>query len=97
MSDTKELYKGKNFKRVTVGGVEYVLQKIPMDEYLDIVDRTTDGLKTKRSLWAKEMLDNVVVEPRVTMDDFADDIASGLELVTECEVFLTEKTSDQKK
>ena len=88
---------GDNIKKVTVGGVEYTLQKIPFQSYLELVDRTTSGVKTDRVAWAQAMYEHVVVDPKVTMEDFDDDIYSGLQLVNECESFLTQKIEQPSK
>ena len=86
-----------NQKKVKVNGVEYTLQKIPFEDYLQLVDKTTNGTKQNRVEWSKYMLEHVVIEPKVTMEDFEGDIMTGLELVGECDSFLLERSEPPKK
>ena len=84
-------------KKVTVNGIEYTLQKIGLEDYLSLVDRTTKGTDQNRVEWARAMFEHVVISPKVTYEDFEDDIMSGLELVNQCDSFLLERQEPQKK
>lgn len=85
-------------KQVDINGVKYTLQKIPFSSYLQFIDETTTAMgKTDRKKWAELMFEHVVVEPKVTLDDFGDDIITGLELVNACDSFLAERTPTKSK
>lgn len=76
-------------KTVEVNGVEYKLQSIPYRSYLDIVDNNTNerGILMK-STYADELFKHCVVSPKVKLEDFDNDYASGYNLVNEVETFL---------
>lgn len=76
-------------KTVTVKGKEYLLQHPGVRS----VTRITDRVKNKHGIpqdekMADEMLDHVVVNPRVKMDDF-DDFAELSDLVAKAFAFIT--------
>lgn len=74
--------KNKNVKEFPseITGVKYMFQKVAPPDWLDILDDADAGdPKTKRRRLYAAVLDNVVVSPRKTLNDF-DDYAE-LELV----------------
>lgn len=74
-------------KKVTVKGKEYVLQKLPIRKALEIRQKWTlpSGITDDVTMY-DECLANIVVSPKVKMEDFED--ISELELlVAECVFF----------
>lgn len=74
-------------KKVTVEGVEYTLQKLPVRQALELRQKWTlpNGL-TDDVKMADECLKHIVVTPKVTLDDF-EEINELEMLVAECVVF----------
>ena len=79
-------------KKVEIGGKTYTLQKIPFRSYLEYNDRHTNkhGVLMRTS-YMEELFKHCVVAPKVTLEDFDDDMTAGMELVGEVESFLTAK------
>lgn len=78
---------------VTIKDKTYKLQSIPFKSYMDINDKNMDKHgNLKRAGYVADLFKHCVIEPKVKMSDFDDDIAAALELVGEIENFLT--TSD---
>ncbi len=63
----------KYAKTVTVNGVEYTLQKLPVRPALEIRSRCRDknGNPDDVKLY-EEMLEHVVIQPKKKLDDFED-------------------------
>ena len=80
-------------KKVEIDGINYMLQKIPFKNYLEINDRCTNkyGVLMKTS-YAEELFKHCVVSPKVTLSAFDNNAAAGMELVNEVESFLNSKT-----
>lgn len=75
---------------VTVKGKKYKLQSVPFKFYMDLVDKHTDkNGNLKKSPYTADLLKYCVIEPKVKMSDFDDDMAAGLELLGKIESFLT--------
>ena len=58
-------------KKVTIEGVEYTFQRIPTREWIRLQERCQDrrgNISTERL--ASEILEHIVVEPKVKIDDF---------------------------
>jgi hypothetical protein len=79
-------------KKVSVNGVEYTLQHPGARWTMQMMDRVTtaDG-KILMEKMTDEILENVVVSPKVTIDDFDDDFGSLQELIQEAQTFLNSK------
>lgn len=79
---------GQQFKqkKVTVGGVEYTLQKMPVREALRLRQRwgskeTASGIDDEKI--ADLCLENIVVMPKVKIENF-DNVEDLAELIKEC-------------
>lgn len=69
MSEIKEL---KNMKKVTVDGVEYTLQKLPVRQALELRDQwQPDGVVDEVTMYDL-VLEHFVAHPKKTLDDFED-------------------------
>lgn len=79
-------------KTVKVGGKDYVLQHPGAKWYLECSDRckNRNGVMLT-SKYTEEMLENVVIDPKVTLDDFGDDLQAVEELLNEMEKFFRGK------
>lgn len=79
-------------KIVNIGGKEYVLQHPGVKWYLECTDRckNRNGVMLTAK-YTEEMLENVVVDPKVTLDDFEDDVAAVEQLLAEIEKFFRGK------
>ena len=77
-------------KKVTVRGTEYTLQMVPAMWYLETNDdcMNSDGV-LRRAEFVKAILENVVVSPRVTINNFTGKVKAMGELVAECEKFIS--------
>lgn len=74
---------------VTVKGKKYTLQHPGARWYLGLTDRCKNKhgvLQTEK--YTEEILENVVVDPKVSMDDFDDALGEMMELVGKAESFL---------
>lgn len=83
MADLGQQFKQK---KVTVNGVEYTLQKMPVREALRLRQRwgskeTASGIDDEKM--ADLCLENIVVMPKVKMDDF-ENVEDLAELIKEC-------------
>jgi hypothetical protein len=86
-----------NNKKVKVNGKEYKLQSPGYRWYLKTVEDNTPPGKPNPSQvqMIDDYLEHVVVDPKVTIEDFEDEEQKSggfkalLELITECETFLT--------
>lgn len=77
---------------VKVNGVEYTLQHPGARWYLSVIDRYTNAKgNLEREGYTAEILEHVVVNPKVTIEDFDDDLGSLMELVRKAEAFLGSK------
>lgn len=76
----------------TINGVEYTFQSIPFYSYLQLVDRhkNKNGI-VQQAPYIKELIEHVVVDPKVSVHDFDDDFEAAVELVNEIEGFLKSK------
>lgn len=79
---------GQQFKqkKVTVNGIEYTLQKMPVREALRLRQRwgskeTASGVDDEKM--ADLCLENIVVMPKVKIDDF-ENVEDLAELIKEC-------------
>lgn len=74
---------------VEINGKKFKLQSVPFKFYMDMIDRHTNKhgvlIKTR---YIEDLLKHCVIEPKVTMDDFADDFNTATRLVDEIESFL---------
>lgn len=83
MSDLGQQFKQK---KVTVNGVEYTLQKMPVREALKLRQRwsskeTASGIDDEKI--ADLCLENIVVMPKVKIENF-DNVEDLAELIKEC-------------
>lgn len=83
MADLERQFKQK---KVTVNGVEYTLQKMPVREALKLRQRwsskdTPSGVDDIKM--AELCLENIVVMPKLKLDEF-EDIPALEELIVEC-------------
>lgn len=49
---------------------EYLFQKVSPSAWLDIMDEVDENKSTKRRSLYTAVLENIVVQPKVTLDDF---------------------------
>lgn len=77
MSNTK---KTKEF--TSKAGTKYTFQKVAPAQWLDILDESEASGRIKRSAMYPAVLENVVVQPKVTVNDF-EDYSELDEVVTE--------------
>lgn len=84
-------------KKITVNGKKYTLQSPGYRWYMETVDKNTSPGKVtpKQIAMIDDYLEHVVVDPKVTVEDF-EDAEKGLggfaalkKLISECETFLT--------
>lgn len=79
-------------KTVTVNGKEFMLQHPGARWYIGLQDRCKNRagvLLTEK--YTEEILDNVLVDPKMKIDDFEEDIDTVERLVVEVERFLRGK------
>ena len=76
-------------KVIEINGTKYTLQNPGVRWILRHVDNCTskDGIMLKEK-YIDGLLENVIVDPRVKMEDFDDNILAFNNLVTETETFL---------
>lgn len=80
---------GRRKKTVTVDGVNYLLQHPGARWYLKLMDRCKNANGTLLTeVYTDEVLENVVVNPKVTIETFDQNIGSLNKLVQEIESFL---------
>jgi len=82
-------------KTITISGKEYILQKPPARWVFQVTDRATNkfGVLTKEK-YIDELIKGVVVNPKVTLDDF-EDIGEATQLIQEIESFLGSSESPE--
>lgn len=79
MAEIKEL---KNMKKITVDGVDYTVQKLPVRQALELREQwQEDGVVDEVKMFDL-VLEHFVVNPKKTLDDF-DDVVTVEELVSE--------------
>lgn len=85
-------------KQVKVEGKDYTLQHPGAYWYLEMKDRckNANGVLME-SKYTREMLDNVVIQPKVTPEDFGEDIIALTTLVNEAENFLGSRPDKSSK
>lgn len=88
----------KNFKQTkitTKSGKEYMLQHPGVRSAAKIIDRVKNkfGVASDEKL-GDEMLELVVVSPKMKVDDFGDDYAEYFEVVNKAYAFLTGQQLD---
>ena len=70
--EKKDIKNLKNVKKVTVDGVEYTLQKLPVRQALELRDQwQVDGAVDNVKMFDM-VLEHFVVHPKKTLDDFED-------------------------
>lgn len=78
MADTEGL---KNMKKVTVDGVEYTLQKLPVRQALQLREQwQPDGIVDEVKMFDL-VLEHFVVQPKKVLEDFGKDVVVVEELV----------------
>lgn len=79
----------KDTKKFKIGDEVYTLQQVPASWYLDTVDKSRDkGGVLQNALYMEKIITNVVVSPRVKIDDFTGRINVMRKLLKECEKFI---------
>ncbi len=75
--------------KIEFNGTEYTLQHPGALWFLDVTDmnRMQTGF-IRRKDYYKELLDNVVVQPKLSIDDFEEDLKGLMEVVGKVETFL---------
>lgn len=84
MSEDKKVNDIKNLKyakTVDVDGIEYTLQKLPVRPGLELRQRARNGADVDDIKFYEELLENVVIKPKMKLDDF-DDIGHLEKLMT---------------
>ncbi|HEX3045409.1 MAG TPA: hypothetical protein VHY08_11690 [Bacillota bacterium] len=80
---------GRRKKTVNVDGVNYLLQHPGARWYLKLMDRCKNANgSVQTETYTDEVLENVVVNPKVTIETFDQNIGSLNKLVQEIESFL---------
>ncbi len=81
-------------KTVVVNDIEYKLQAMPFREYMKVIDRCSNKHgNLMKEAYSDALLENCVIEPKVRLEDFDEDFASGMALVAEVEGFLSSPTA----
>lgn len=62
----------KYAKAVTVDGVEYILQKLPVRPGLELRQDCREGGDLNEIKFFEQLLENVVIKPKKKLDDFDD-------------------------
>lgn len=79
MAEIKEL---KNLKKITVDGVDYSVQRLPVRQALELREQwQEDGVVDEVKMFDL-VLEHFVVNPKKTLDDF-DDVVTVEQLVSE--------------
>lgn len=79
---TEKKVEFKFAKTVEVDKIKYNLQKLPVREGLELRQRCRDGKDIDDIKFYEELLEHVVVDPKLTLDDF-EDIGHLEKLMTE--------------
>lgn len=72
MSENKIESKFKFAKTVEIEGVKYNLQKLPVRQGLELRKRSRTGGDIDDIKFYEEILEHIVVEPKLSLDDFED-------------------------
>lgn len=85
-------------QKIKVEGKQYTLQHPGAFWYLEMKDRCKNlhGVLME-SKYTREILDHVVVQPKVTPEDFGEDIVALTTLVNEVESFLGSRPDQSSK
>lgn len=79
-------------KKVKVEGVEYTLQHPGAYWYLQCIDRNKNQFGVLQvSTYSKDLMETVVVQPKVSFEDFPYDAVTPSLIVSEIENFLNTK------
>lgn len=70
MTEKKETF--KMARTVTVDGITYNLQKLPVREGLELRKRSRMGGDIDDIKFYEEILEHIVVDPKKSLDDFED-------------------------
>lgn len=63
----------KNTKEFTSSqGNKYTFQKVMPSEWIDVMDEVENNKESQRRTLYTKTLENIVVQPKVTLDDFED-------------------------
>lgn len=85
-------------EKVVVDGKEYKLQAMPLRDYMKVIDRCSNNSgNLMKEAYSDALLENCVIEPKVKLEDFDEDFASGMALVAEVERFLSSTTNKSEK
>jgi len=84
-------------KTVTIGGVEYTLQMVAASAFMQAGKTYVDARGVVDTYkYAKWLLDNVVISPKVKIDDFTGRIRTLQKLTSACDSFLLGDGSDEE-
>jgi hypothetical protein len=84
-------------KKVDVGGVEYTLQMVPAEWYLDLSEECQNEFgRPNQTKLAKAILENIVISPKKTVNDFTGDLANLMELIKKADRFVKGLDGSQK-
>lgn len=72
MSEEKTVASLKYAKTVSVDGIEYALQKLPVRPGLELRQRARDGGDVDDIKFYEELLEHVVIKPKKKLDEFDD-------------------------
>ena len=79
----------KKQKKVVIGKRDFLLQMVPATWYLEAVDECKDANgNTQTGKYMTKILQNVVVSPRMTIDDFTGQINTLKNLTKEANKFI---------
>ena len=79
MADVKEL---KNMKKITVDGVDYTVQKLPVRQALELREQWQPDGNVDEVKMFDLVLEHFVIQPKKVLDDF-EDVVTVEELVAE--------------
>ena len=80
---------------ININGTEYELQKVPPRQWFRMRERTKNknGLPIEEKLYS-EILEHIVVSPKVTLDDF-EEVEDIEELMKEAIEFQSKRKNEQ--
>lgn len=85
-------------KKIKVQGKEYTLQHPGAYWYLQCIDRNKNQFGVLQvATYSKELMETVVVQPKVSFEDFPFDAVTPSLIVQEIETFLNSKPTEPEK
>lgn len=89
MTDTEKVAVLSEHKKVKIRDKEYTLQMVPASWYIKLTDNCRrDNGQLNAAAYTEKLLKTVVIEPKVTVDDFTGHVAALKDLVDAIETFV---------